>query len=62
MNQLEKVLKKLKRRKSRDPYGYCNELFMPEAAGDDLKNAILKMMNISSIWKKKGSRNKFDSY
>ena len=51
---------------------------MPEAAGDDLKNAILKMMNkikeeqvfteslelcnISSIWKKKGSRNNFDSY
>ena len=78
MNQLEKVLKKLKRGKSRDPYGYCNELFMPEAAGDDLKNAILKMMNkikeeqvfteslelcnISSIWKKKRSRNNFDSY
>ena len=78
MHQLEKALKNLKKGKSRDPFGYCNELFMSEAAGDDLKNAILKMMNkikddqvypvclevcdISSIWKKKGSRNDYDNY
>ena len=51
---------------------------MDKSAGDDLKNAILKMTNrikdkqiypeclqlcnISSIWKKKGPRNEFDSY
>ena len=65
-------------RKSRDPYGLANELFMPGVAGDDLKLAILKLMNkikeeqkypqclelcnISSIWKRKGSRNNFESY
>ena len=78
MHHLEKVLRNLKKGKSRDPYGYCNELFMADTAGDDLKNAILKMMNkikddqiypeclqlcnISSIWKRKGPRNNFDSY
>ena len=78
MKDLERVLKHLKRNKSRDPLGFCNELFRPEVAGDDLKIAILKLMNrikdeqifpecleicnISSIWKKKGSRNNFESY
>ena len=78
MKHLEKVLKELKKGKSRDPLGYCNELFSPEVAGDDLKMAIIKMMNrikleqifpeclelcnISSIWKRKGPRNEFDSY
>ena len=78
MKHLEKVLKNLKKNKSRDPLGYCNELFRPEVAGDDLKLAILKLMNrikddqifpeclhpcnISSIWKRKASRNYFESY
>ena len=78
MKHLEKVLKYLKKNKSRDPHGFCNELFRPEVAGDDLKLALLKLMNriktdqvfpdcmepcnISSIWKRKGSRNDFDSY
>ena len=67
MKDLDKVLKKLKKNKSRDPLGLCNELFRPGVAGDDLKLALLKLMNrmkadqifpeclelcnISSIWK-----------
>ena len=78
MTDLDKVLKNLKKNKARDPIGYCNELFRPEVAGDDLKAAILKMMNkikadqifpeclqlcnISSIWKRKLSRSDFDAY
>ena len=78
MKHLEIVLKKLKKNKSRDPLGLCNELFRPEVAGDNLKKVILKLMNrikqdqiypeclqlcnISSIWKKKASRSDFDSY
>ena len=78
MEDLELVLKKLKRKKSRDAMGYANELFRPEVAGDDLKAAILKMMNrikkeqifpeslelcnITSIFKNKGNRNNLDNY
>ena len=76
--ELQQVLDKLKNNKSRDPNGLANELFKKDAAGDDLKRAILKLMNrikeeqkypkclelcnISSIWKMKGPRNKFSSY
>ena len=58
--------------------GYANELFKPKVAGDDLKVAILKLMNrmkreqvnpdafelcnISSIWKRKSSRNDIDNH
>ena len=58
--------------------GYANELFRNDVAGDDLKRAILLLMNrikneqrfpkmfevcnISSIWKKKKSRNDFENY
>ena len=78
MNNLNTVLKNLKKNKARDPYGFANELFMPGVVGDDLKLAILKLMNkikdeqkypqclelcnISSIWKRKGPRNSFESY
>ena len=78
MKELNLVLKKLKKQKSRDPFGLANDLFRPEVAGDDLKLALLNLMNkikedqeypkclefcnISSIWKSKGSRNSFDSY
>ena len=41
MENLEKVLKNLKKDKSRDPNGLINELFMNEVAGDDLKKEIL---------------------
>ena len=78
MDQLETVLKYLKRNKSRDPYGYANDIFKDDVAGDDLKLAILKLCNrikaeqhfpeslenadISSIYKNKGKRNEFNSY
>jgi hypothetical protein len=45
MKHLDKVLKYLKKNKARDPHGFCNELFRPEVAGDDLILALLKLMN-----------------
>jgi exonuclease III len=78
MDNLDTVLKNLKKNKSRDPHGLINELFKEETAGDDLKKALLNLMNrikneqiypkclelcnISSIWKLKGPRNRFSSY
>ena len=78
MTELEKVLKSMKNNKSRDPFGYINELFKENAAGSELKIAILMMMNrikneqkfpnaleianISAIYKNKGPKNKFESY
>ena len=78
MKELNLVLKHLKNNKSRDPFGYINELFKNEAAGKDLKTAVLKLMNrikseqiypkaleianISAIYKNKGPKNNFDSY
>ena len=37
------VIKNLKKKKSRDPHGYSNEII--QSGGDDLKLAILKLMN-----------------
>ena len=78
MEDLTIVLKSLKTNKSRDALGYLNELFKPGVIGDDLKLAILKLMNrikqkqeypkclqlcnISSIFKQKGSQNEFSQY
>ena len=45
MEDLDKVLKYLKKNKSRDSMGYANELFHPNVAGQDLKSAVLKLMN-----------------
>ena len=45
MEQLDIALKDLKANKSRDPLGHANELFHPNVAGSDLKEAILKLMN-----------------
>ena len=72
---LDTVLKYLKKNKSRDPNGFANEIFKPEVAGEDLKIALLVMMNkikqeqvfptllehctISSIFKK-GKKGKND--
>ena len=73
MEDLEKVLKGLKKNKSRDPWGFANELFQSNVSVNDLKVAILQLMNrskseqifpqllesvnIPSIFKNKGSRN-----
>ena len=78
LDQLTAVLKSLNKNRSRDPLGYCNELFLPHVAGSDLQLAILKIMNkiksdqkfpaqletcnISSIYKNRGSRNDLDNY
>ena len=72
MDQLDNVLKKLKKGKATDPAGLVNELFMYEYIGDDLKNSLLVMLNkikdnyvepdfmslanITSFWKGKGSK------
>ena len=78
MEELLQVLGHPKKDAARDPIGYANELFHPEVAGTDLKNAVLTLLNlikqtqtypdkmewcnISSIWKRKGPMNNFDSY
>ena len=78
LGDLEVVLKQLKNNKSRDPMGFANEIFKPTNAGQDLKLGVLKMMNaiktqqvvpnvikqcnITSIYKKKGSRKDFSNY
>ena len=78
MEELELVLKQLKTNKSRDPHGLANELFKAGNAGKDMKRAILLMMNqiktqqkvpkslklcnITSLYKNKGSRKEFENY
>ena len=74
---LEKVLKSLKPKKSADPAGLINELFRPEVAGSDVNCSLLVLSNkakdeceipdfvqstnISSIYKRRGSRNDLDN-
>ena len=78
MKELKEVLKGLKNKKSRDPNSFANEIFDPKVAGEDLLNAILALMNriksdqvypkcmelcnITSLYKKKGPVNDFNSY
>ena len=78
MKDLDMVLKNLKSNRSRDPFGFINELFKDKTAGSDLKNAVLKLMNrikteqkypkaleianITAIYKNKGPKNDFNSY
>ena len=45
MEDLEYILKKLKRNKFRNSLGYTNEIFLIDVAGDDLKKAILILLN-----------------
>ena len=42
---LEKVLKSLKPKKSADPAGLINELFRPEVAGSDVNCSLLVLSN-----------------
>ena len=78
MEDLDTVLKQLKTKKSRDPLGLANELFKPVNIGEDLKAAVLTLMNqikkkqefqeilkycnITSLYKHKGSRKDFNNY
>ena len=77
MEQLVKVLKSLKKGKSRDPLNLINEIFRPEVAGSDLIVALLKIANkvnqeqtfpemlkytdITSVYKGKGSKSDMDN-
>jgi hypothetical protein len=45
MDQLDRVLRYLKKNKSRGPLGYTNEIFQEGVAGKDLKIAILCLLN-----------------
>ena len=45
IEQLRKVLSKLKSGKSRDPHGLVNELFKPEVSGNDFQTSFLRMAN-----------------
>ena len=74
---LERVLKTLKNNQTRDPHGMLNELFKPGVIGQDLKKAVLHLMNgikqkmvvpsmmqfanITSLYKNKGSRLDMDN-
>ena len=70
------AMKDLKKKKSRDPHGYSNEIM--QAGGEDLKVAIMKLMNnikkqqefpeclepcnITSLFKNKGTRKNLNFY
>ena len=72
-DDLIKVLKSLKSKKSADPVGLINELFKPGVAGSDVISSLLllsnkvkyeceipdfvQLTNISSIYKRRGSKN-----
>ena len=72
VEDLDNVLKKLKSNKTRDPHGLINEIFKHGVIGEDLKLAMVNLFNdvkihlklpeklqyanITTIWKKKGSR------
>ena len=45
MKDLDKILKALKKNKSRDPHGFVNEIFKLEVIGFDLKNSLLMLFN-----------------
>ena len=69
---LDSVIKSLKKNQTRDPSGLINELFLPGVMGQDMKSAIISLMNgvrqtgyfppymeladICTIYKLKGSR------
>ena len=72
MEDLEAALKALKKDKSRDPNGWCNELFKDGVAGQHLKLSLLNFLNkmksenmipdfvrladISTLYKGRGSK------
>ena len=76
-DDLEKVLKKMKNDKSRDPHGLINEIFKPGVIGSNLQAGLLYLANgvkenfhypgymqwanITTIFKNRGSRFSLDS-
>ena len=77
IEDLDRVLMALKANKTRDPHGVINELFKPGVLGEDLKLAMLQLLNcikqeqklpkfmqfanITTIYKRKGSRQEMDN-
>ena len=77
VQELEKVIKNLKNNKARDPNELVNEIFKSGVMGTSMKNALLhllneikkeqiipqifKLANITSLYKKKGSRQCIDN-
>ena len=45
MKDLQKILKKLKNNKTRDPSGYLNEIFKPGVIVQDLAIGLLDFIN-----------------
>jgi hypothetical protein len=78
MADIELAVKDLDNNKARDALEYANELFKEGVSGEDLKLALLKLMNhikdkheypeamehcnITSLYKHKGSRKDFNNY
>ena len=74
---LDRVLKKMKNHKARDPHGLINEIFKPGVIGSNLRAGIIQLVNgikhnfyypdylqwanITTIYKKRGSRLSLDS-
>ena len=46
LDELKEVLKKMAKDKSRDAEGYANEIFKEGAAGTDLLEAVLSLINL----------------
>ena len=78
IEDVESVLKSLKKKISKDPYGLPHELFLFSNAGKDLVLAITRLMNhmktklvfpkslelcnVTNAYKNKGERTSYDSY
>ena len=77
ISDLDKVLKRMKNNKSRDPHGFINEIFKPGVGGSNLRLGILHLANgvkdnfhfpgymqwanITTIFKNSGSRLSLDN-
>ena len=46
LEELKLAIKQLHNNRSRDPEGFMNELFKEKVVGDDLLEAVLKLMNM----------------
>ena len=76
-DDMNQILRKLKNNKSRDPSGFINEIFKPGVIGSNLQEGLLHLSNlikaefqfpaymqnanITTIWKRKGSRLSLES-
>ena len=45
ITDLDKVVKKLKNNRARDPHDLVNEVFKPQIMGQDMKLALLHLLN-----------------